>query len=68
MAATEHGLAFITRQAHPEVVNVNYCYGVNREYSEGAVCSLADGNILYGSTTGALVINPDNIQKINYTA
>ena len=68
MAATEHGLAFITQQAHQEVVNVNYCYGINREYSEGAVCSLADGNILYGSTTGALVINPDNIQKINYTA
>ena len=68
MIATEHGLAFVTQKTPREVVDVNYCYGLCREYSEGAVCSLANGNILYGSTTGALVINPDNIQKINYAA
>jgi len=68
MIATEHGLAFVTQKTPREVVDVNYCYGLYREYSEGAVCSLTDGNILYGSTTGALVINPDNIQKLNYTA
>lgn len=68
MIATEHGLAFVEGDSPPKVVNVNYCYGLNREYSEGAVCSLSDGNILYGSTMGALVINPDNIQAINYVA
>ena len=68
LIATDLGLAFVSQETPREVVNVNYCYGLYREYSDGAVCSLSDGNILYGSTTGALVVKPDNIQKINYSA
>lgn len=68
MVATERGLAYVSQQTPREVIDVNYCYGVNREYSEGAVCVLNGGNILYGSTMGALIVNPSNIQKLNYTA
>ena len=66
LVATERGLAFIDPSAPAQVVDVNYCFGLGREYSVGAACLLANGNVLYGSTTGALVINPANIQKINY--
>ena len=69
MIATERGLSYVSQQTTPcKVVDVNYCYGLSREYSEGAVCNLTDGNMLYGSTTGALVVNPNNIQPINYIA
>ena len=68
MIATEEGLAFVNPEKPQEAVNVNYCYGIDREYSYGAVKQLANGHLLYGTTTGALVINPANVQRINYTA
>jgi len=67
--ATEEGLAFVVQQADTmQVVNVNYCYGLNREYSRAAVCELSDGDVLFGTTTGAVIIHPRNLQAINYTA
>ena len=66
--ATEEGLAFIVPNEPMKAINVNYCYGLNREYSRAAVANLPDGNILFGSTTGSLVIHPQDIQPINYTA
>lgn len=68
--ATEEGLAFVpqTSSARPTIVNVNYCYGLDREYTRGAVAPLADGDILYGTTTGALISHPDDLHPINYTA
>ena len=68
MIATEQGLAFVNPEKPLEAVNVNYCYGIDREYCCGAVKQLANGHLLYGTTTGALVINPENVQYINYTA
>jgi AraC-like DNA-binding protein len=66
--ATDEGLAFVSPDAPNTVINANYCYGVNREYTRGAAQNLPDGNIVFGTTTGAIVIHPDNVQSINYTA
>ena len=66
--ATEEGLSFVSPRETLEVVNVNYCYGLNREYARGAAQNLPSGDILFGTTTGAIVIHPENVQPINYTA
>ena len=68
MIATEQGMAFVSQEKPQEAVNVNYCYGIDCEYSCGAVKLLDNGHLLYGTTTGALIINPANVQRINYTA
>ena len=66
--ATDEGLSFVTPDKPRDVVNVNYCYGLNREYSRGAAQNLPSGDILFGSTTGAVIIHPENVQALNYTA
>lgn len=68
MVATEQGLAFVSPSTPLEVVDINYCYGLEREYTRGAVVPLQNGHMLFGSTTGAIVINPINTQKLNYSA
>lgn len=66
--ATDEGLAFVKSGDASKVVNANYCYGLNREYSRGAAQLLPDGDIIFGSTTGAIIIHPENVQPLNYTA
>lgn len=65
--ATDQGLAFISPDQRDKAVDVNYSYGLDREYSSGAATLLDNGEILFGSTTGAVRINPKNVQAINYT-
>ena len=66
--ATDQGLSFVSPNDPKTVVNANYCYGLNREYTRGAVQNLPNGNIIFGTTTGAIVIQPDKVQSINYSA
>lgn len=66
--ATEKGLGFISPDNQQKVIDVNYCYGLNREYIRSAVSVLFDGKILYGTTSGALIVDPMHIQEIDYTA
>ena len=66
--ATEEGLAYISPDEPSKIVNVNYCYGLNREYTRGAVANLPGGDIIYGTTTGAVIIHPADIHPLNYTA
>ena len=66
--ATDEGLAFVSPDTPTQVVDANYCYGLDREYTRGAAQNLPDGNIIFGSTTGAIVIHPENVQSVNYTA
>lgn len=66
--ATDEGLAFVKSGDASKVVNANYCYGFNREYSRGAAHLLPDGDIIFGSTTGAIIIHPENVQPLNYAA
>ena len=65
--ATEQGLAFVAAEQPDSAVDVNYCYGLSREYSSGAAALLDGGDILFGSTTGAVRINPQNVRAIDYT-
>ena len=68
LIATDQGLAFVAQEAPTKVHCVNYCYGIEREYSARAVVNMRNGHILYGTTSGSLIINPENVQEINYTA
>lgn len=66
--ATDQGLSFVDPKQPARLVNVNYCYGIEREYSPRAVTRLHNGFMLYGTTSGAVIINSENIQAINYTS
>lgn len=68
LVGTEDGLSFIDPKHPDRAIGVNYCLGVDREYSSRAAIALSDGHILLGSTTGALVIDPYHVQELNYTA
>ena len=68
MIATDYGLAYVDEEYSDRAVNVNYGYDVDREYVGLAVANLSDGQILYGTTTGALIINPENLKGIDYVA
>ena len=43
-------------------------YNINREYVCCAVANMQNGQILYGTTTGALIINPDSLKELDYVA
>lgn len=66
--ATERGLAFAEPSNPSRIIGVNYCYGVDREYTSRSVVNLSNGYMMLGSTTGALLINPNHVQEIDYTA
>ena len=66
--ATEQGLSFADPKDSSRIIGVNYCYGVDREYASRAAINLDNGYMALGSTTGALVVNPNHIQEIDYTA
>lgn len=63
---TDQGLAFVSA-ADRKVVNVNYCYGIDREYSYGAALLLKDGKLLFGTTTGAVMVTPSGFNGLDYT-
>lgn len=68
LISTDYGLAYVDPDCPDKVVNVNYGYDVAREYVGGSVASISDGRILYGTTTGALIINPDSLKELDYSA
>lgn len=66
--ATDRGLAFIYPNKPDEVIDVNYCYGLHTEYVRGAVANLGNGHLLYGTVEGAIIVNPEHVQRLNYSA
>ena len=68
LIATDAGLAYIDPELSDKVIDVNYANNIDREYVVGAVANISDGDILYGTTTGALVIDPDRLRELDYTA
>ena len=68
LLATERGLSYADPQHANRIVGVNYCYGVDREYTSRSAVNLANGHIMFGSTTGAIVVDPAHIQGIDYKA
>lgn len=65
---TEKGLAFIYPDKPAKAIDVSYCYGLNAAYMRGSVARLQNGNLLFGTTDAAVIVNPKNVQKINYSA
>ena len=63
---TERGLVFVTPDKPTDIINVSYCYGLNTEYVYHAAATLPNGNIIYGTVDGAVIINPKNISRLNY--
>ena len=68
LIATDYGLAYVDTDYPDKVINVNYGYDIDCEYVGGAVANLSDGRILYGTTNGALIINPDSLKELDYAA
>ena len=66
--ATDRGLSFAYPGSLDKIISVNYHYGAQREYSQGATFNLQDGKLLFGSVEGAVVVDPHYVQKHNYTA
>lgn len=66
--ATDGGLSFADPDNIDKIISVNYHYGLQREYSQGAAFNLHNGNLIFGSVEGVVVINPHYVQKHNYTA
>ena len=68
LIASDEGLAYVDPDLSDKVVDVNYGYNIDREYVCGAVANMQNGQILYGTTTGALIINPDSLKELDYDA
>lgn len=68
IVATDSGLAYVDPDLSDKVIDVNYGYNIDREYVCCAVTNMQNGQILYGTTTGALVINPDSLKELDYVA
>lgn len=64
--ATDRGLSFAHPDSLDKIINVNYHYGLQRDYSYGAAVNLQNGNLLFGSEAGAVVVNPHYMQQHNY--
>lgn len=66
--ATDRGLSFAYPGSLDKIISVNYHYGAQREYSQGAAFNLQDGKLLFGSVEGVVVVDPHYVQEHNYTA
>ena len=66
--ATERGLSFAHPDSLDKIINVNYLYGLHGEYTYDAAIRMKNGNLMFGSETGAVMVNPRNIQNHNYKA
>jgi signal transduction histidine kinase/DNA-binding response OmpR family regulator/ligand-binding sensor domain-containing protein len=67
-ASTDMGLSLILPQKKNDVIDINFIKGLNREYKRMSVCRLSDGRMIFGSSSGAVMINPDRISHLTYNA
>ena len=63
--STGNGLAMV-HNFH--VSNFNYLGSVERSFNKSAICRLSNGNIIYGSTSGAVSLNLDEIEGTEYNS
>lgn len=68
LIATDAGLAYVDSELSHDVIDVNYGLNIDCEYVVDAVANMQNGQILFGTTTGALIINPDSLKELDYTA
>ena len=63
--STGKGLAMI-QNFH--VSNFNYLGSVDKSFNKSSLCNMKNGNIVYGSTSGAVFLNPDNMESTDYNS
>ncbi len=63
--STGHGLATMDDR---NIENVNYLGDVKREYNKNAFTYLSGGEFIYGSTDGAVMLNPESISRTDIEA
>ena len=67
IASTDAGLAIVYPKTM-EAININFIEGANREYNRAAMEKTRSGRIIFGSNSGAVSINPQLIDKLEYDA
>lgn len=63
--STGNGIAVLDGS---EIWNLNYIKGIEAEYNKSACMMSGSGSLLFGSSTGAVKIFPDEISEADYTA
>lgn len=64
--STDMGLAMVLPGKRPEVVNINFVRGMDREYKRTSIARLNDGRLIFGSSSGAVVLDPEQINRLYY--
>ena len=67
IASTDAGLAIVYPKTM-EAININFIEGANREYNRAAMEKTRSGRTVFGSNSGAVSINPQLIDKLEYDA
>lgn len=65
---TENGLAFVCPWKSYEVINVNHSRDLQKEYMRSAVCNLVNGNVLFGTGAGSVIVNPKHLRQLHYAS
>lgn len=68
LASTDHGLALVIPGSKPQVININFVRGLEREYKRMSVAPMLDGRFAFGSSSGAVIIDPRHIDRLDYRA
>lgn len=64
-ASTELGLALVSSK-NLKVVNVNFVKGLEREYKRMSIAKMDNGNFILGTSSGAVIIDPQQIARLAY--
>lgn len=65
IASTELGLAFVSSK-NLKVVNINFVKGLEREYKRMSIATMRNGNFILGTSSGAVIISPQQIAALAY--
>ena len=64
-ASTGNGLAIISDSA---VSSLNFISGIARVYNKSSILRVSNGDLIFGSTAGAVRLLPDKISVAEYSA
>lgn len=67
VASTDQGLALVGDDGR-YVVDANYVRGLRREYKGKSMTALCNGRFVVGSSTGAVIISPEQLNRLSYRA
>lgn len=64
--ATDHGLAYIMPGRRSGIKKPDWQQGNSLEFNRAAATILSDGRLIFGSTGGAAVVDPDKVSSAGY--